>query len=210
MSNWTCPTCRNNDLLIIAIGVARERYWPQFWAHLAKSNPNVKTLSIDRTPNSALPCYAEALNYGLSIARFYSDEWILLTNNDVEITKPLKYFELSKNVLYGFERHEMALEPDGKRLLFPFICGWAYLAHRSVFEKIGEFDESFKPLFFEDVDYCWRAQSKGIALGFLDAEQWGIKHLDTVDRQDERAALRGDRREQYMRNLAYFRSKHDV
>ncbi len=204
--NWTCLTCRNNNLLIIAIGVARSEYWPQFWSHLVRSNPRLKTLSIDRTPQNSMPCYAEALNYGLSIANFYNERWIMLCNNDVMITRKLDTSDLNPNTLYGFERHELAT----KKGLFSFICGWAYLAHRSVFRVIGDFDEQFKPLFFEDVDYCWRAQEKGIEIAYLDSIRWGVHHLETSAREKERSILRSDKRDQYMRNLDYLKGKHDL
>ena len=42
-----------------------------------------------------------------------------------------------------------------------FINGCAMLIHRDVFEKIGFFDSSFF-MYFEEVDYCWRARRAGI------------------------------------------------
>jgi len=40
-------------------------------------------------------------------------------------------------------------------------AGAFLMLRRSVWEELGGFDEQFYPLWFEDVDYCWRARERG-------------------------------------------------
>jgi GT2 family glycosyltransferase len=53
-----------------------------------------------------------------------------------------------------------------------YVFGAAMLIRRSVFERIGLFDERFF-LYLEDLDFCLRAQSAGFSLLFVpDAHVW--------------------------------------
>lgn len=49
---------------------------------------------------------------------------------------------------------------------FPIQCAIsaAWLARRSVFEQIGDLDEAFSPVQFEDLDWCYRARQNGFSL----------------------------------------------
>lgn len=40
-------------------------------------------------------------------------------------------------------------------------AGAFLMIRRDVWEKLGGFDEQFSPLWFEDVDFCWRARQQG-------------------------------------------------
>ena len=40
-------------------------------------------------------------------------------------------------------------------------AGAFLMVRRKVWEELGGFDEQFYPLWFEDVDYCWRARERG-------------------------------------------------
>jgi GT2 family glycosyltransferase len=40
------------------------------------------------------------------------------------------------------------------------------MLRRAVWEELGGFDEQFYPLWFEDVDYCWRAREKGYRMHY--------------------------------------------
>jgi N-acetylglucosaminyl-diphospho-decaprenol L-rhamnosyltransferase len=40
-------------------------------------------------------------------------------------------------------------------------AGAFLMLRREVWEELGGFDEQFYPLWFEDVDYCWRARERG-------------------------------------------------
>lgn len=43
----------------------------------------------------------------------------------------------------------------------PYVTGAAMAIHRSVMDKIGLLDEMFHPIYYEEVDYCYRARSAG-------------------------------------------------
>ena len=43
------------------------------------------------------------------------------------------------------------------------------MVRRSVWQELGGFDESFHPLWFEDVDFCRRAGDRGYLLYFVPA-----------------------------------------
>lgn len=43
----------------------------------------------------------------------------------------------------------------------PYVTGAAMAIHRSVMDKIGLLDEMFHPIYYEEVDYCYRAKAAG-------------------------------------------------
>jgi GT2 family glycosyltransferase len=45
----------------------------------------------------------------------------------------------------------------------------SYILNRTIYEKVGEFDETFKKCFFEDNDYCYRMVLAGVNYQFQDA-----------------------------------------
>jgi GT2 family glycosyltransferase len=45
-------------------------------------------------------------------------------------------------------------------------AGAFLMLRRAVWEELGGFDEQFYPLWFEDVDYCWRAREKGYRMHY--------------------------------------------
>jgi hypothetical protein len=45
----------------------------------------------------------------------------------------------------------------------------SYILNRTIYEKVGEFDENFKKAFFEDNDYCYRMVLAGVNYQFQDA-----------------------------------------
>lgn len=55
-------------------------------------------------------------------------------------------------------------------LKFPYIPGTAFILHKSVFEKIGLFDETLHT-YWEDVDFSVRAFNLGIKMGPSDSMQ---------------------------------------
>ena len=40
-------------------------------------------------------------------------------------------------------------------------AGAFLMIRRDIWEQLQGFDEQFRPLWFEDVDYCWRAKETG-------------------------------------------------
>lgn len=49
--------------------------------------------------------------------------------------------------------------PDVKDMAY--VTGAAFAIHKSVREKIGLLDEMFHPIYYEEVDYCYRARAAG-------------------------------------------------
>ena len=45
-------------------------------------------------------------------------------------------------------------------------AGAFLMIRRDVWEELGGFDEQFYPLWFEDVDYCWRAKERGYRMRY--------------------------------------------
>ncbi len=61
----------------------------------------------------------------------------------------------------------------------------AWLAKRSVFERIGDLDEVFSPVQYEDLDWCFRAREAGFSL-WADArvEVFHFEHTTTAGSSD--------------------------
>ena len=55
---------------------------------------------------------------------------------------------------------------DGPPVLLDFVFGCAMLIKRQVIERIGLLDERFF-MYFEDIDYCYRATDAGFSVGYL-------------------------------------------
>jgi GT2 family glycosyltransferase len=66
---------------------------------------------------------------------------------------------------------------------FTYIGCGGMLIKKSVYDKIGLFDERFNPAYYEDPDYCFRLIQAGFKLGWC--QNCSIKHLShqTMDSQ---------------------------
>lgn len=149
---------------------------------------------LDRTVS-----YAEALNYGIELAH---GDWLVLTNNDVRIFNPIveRIEKLDKNKLYGFYMHD--------NVGCEYLSGWCYFLHRKLLDRVGLFDEQFKPIYFEDADYSIRAVKAGFALELLKREDWGIKH--DPDRGGVRNEIKHKYADVYKSNMNYLKGKHGL
>ncbi len=67
---------------------------------------------------------------------------------------------LAGNLLMGAHRHRNAQSHPGTRSVGQ-IAGACLMVRRHVFDELGGFDESFSPVFFEDVDLCQRLATAG-------------------------------------------------
>ncbi|MFC1623898.1 glycosyltransferase family 2 protein [Candidatus Omnitrophota bacterium] len=48
-----------------------------------------------------------------------------------------------------------------------YLCGASLAFRRDILNKIGFFDEGYKPLYYEDVDFAYRARSKGFKIRYV-------------------------------------------
>jgi GT2 family glycosyltransferase len=116
--------------------------------------------------SSNITIYEMAENLGVSgswnwliknaITHLYSD--FLILNDDVVLKKD----EATIGAL---------IEQGGENTFH--VCKSAYnwssfILNRTIYEKVGEFDETFKRCFFEDNDYCYRIVLAGVNYTFQD------------------------------------------
>ncbi len=150
--------------------------------------------------------FAKGINYGIKLAVAQGYDWILILNDDtvVKIDDIYKLIEEAneKNYLVS---GPLILSPDnkvwsaggiinkehfsggligygrdkwgGREKGVDFISGTAMLVKSQVFQKIGYFDEDYF-LYYDDVDYCYRAKNKGIASYIIPKVK--ITHLETI------------------------------
>ncbi|MFA6194664.1 MAG: glycosyltransferase family 2 protein [Patescibacteria group bacterium] len=88
----------------------------------------------------------------------------------------------------------------GQLKLVDWVSGAALAIRKSVFEKIGGWDERFF-LYFEDVDFCWRAKQRGFEIAVL--ESISIVHLGGRSLVKSR-----ERKKQYYLAQEYFFRKN--
>ena len=82
-----------------------------------------------------------------------------------------------------------------------YVFGTAMLIRRSVFERIGLFDEQFF-LYLEDMDFCLRAQEAGFSLLFVpQAHVWHKGSASTANHN-------GMRKYHFVKSTVHFAKKH--
>jgi len=130
--------------------------------------------------------FAKGMNKGIRFALKKGAERVLLLNPDTEVNKgfleplltngadvvgPIIKFKRKGQWVYDFggkinfwigrTSHDEYLKSDVKNLKSPdYLSGCCLLIRRKVFGKIGLLDERYF-LFFEDADFCLRAQKTG-------------------------------------------------
>ncbi len=164
---------------LIVVNNAKEKY-------IAKDFSNKKITVINNKKNLG---FAGGVNVGIQLALQKKADAVCLLNNDTIFTKPI-LLELCKQLKgsVGIVGPAIAFNKTHKRLydmggkvksLFlrtshievesiedkkakhvTYISGCCMLVKKEVFNKIGLFDESFF-LYYEDADFCLRAQEKG-------------------------------------------------
>lgn len=133
--------------------------------------------------------YGGALNLALSTLKASKDDYVFIINNDCQIqsdyffeklitsktdlTSPLIYDQVGGGRRYDcggkidriFGRHTHShsnLKPS--QIIYPdYISGVAMIAKKTVFDKVGLFDDKFF-MYFEDVDWCLRAKRNGFSM----------------------------------------------
>lgn len=119
--------------------------------------------------------YMQCLNTGL---RAMTGDWLILGNDDVECTAPYTELitSLDPNGFYGKNVRKKDLTWGAGRVI-TYVYGWIMVMHRSVFEKVGFFDEYYLHAGFDDIDYSWRAEQLGIPI--VEVPELPFVHLDT-------------------------------
>lgn len=149
---------------------------------LLRNEPNIEIILVDNGSDKPYPSnhdyklvrldpaghynYMAALNAGAKLA---TGDWLVFSNDDVEcrgaFTNTINSQKYSG--LYGMEiRQKPARWGAGRE--FCYIYGWLIIMHRAVWEIVGEFDEYYLHAGFDDIDYSWRCQEKGIPVKVLD------------------------------------------
>jgi len=105
--------------------------------------------------------FAKAVNQGLRLA---SGDYIAVVNNDTELV------EGSLQALCREDSVCIPKDQNNGYHLGPFFC-----MARSVYKKVGDFDEQFETGFYEDDDYMRRLEQASVAV--LKIESVRIDHL---------------------------------
>ena len=138
--------------------------------------------------------YASGINRGL----MFESDWYLILNNDILFHNPVSEVieKLDPNYLYSCEKKKVIPSlPVGDRLI-----SWAMVLSAKVFKDVGYFDENFIPMWYDDVDYSWRAMKAGYPLIEIDL---GIEHLERPRRERDI-----ENTKIVLRNYDYLKGKH--
>ncbi len=117
---------------------------------------------------------AKSWNFGIKDAFERGYEYALVLNNDIllhpeAINKMVERFEKDNNDLAIVSCMDIKGELDKPMYIFDYMLSnkkdikesehpnfSAFMINKESYERIGEFDESFKPAYFEDNDYHYR------------------------------------------------------
>lgn len=135
--------------------------------------------------------YGGAINHywrtdGRQFAREMRTTHILLLNNDTVVHTDDWLDILLDDMLkvdadvigLGHTYAELTMEPPEVLPVFSYIGGWCMMMPIDVWEKVGLFDEQFGVGFYEDKDWCFRAQSLGYRLAI--SHRVDVEHLNNT------------------------------
>jgi GT2 family glycosyltransferase len=194
-----------------------ERFTLPFLNSIYRNDPALDVIVVDNGSDTTYPAidkgllirsdeklsYAGGINLGMKAA---TSDWVMVANNDVLIHKPVseRIEALDPDELHGF--YLVSKELPG---LFDwdYLSGWCLIAHKRLWDAVGDFDENCKPMYFEDADYSVRAARAGFGLRLHDRNEWGIVHLED-SRHKERREYMDQHKEQRNAIKQYVRGKH--
>ena len=150
--------------------------------------PETEGITLVRTERL---CYAAAINRA---AREAPDaDWLMILSNDVAVEGPFAQLVASLP--------ECVAGPQDYRIGdWHFIVGWCVCVPRRTFDALHGWDENFVVSSWEDVDFSFRAQQRGLPLVVVDLP---LRHLDARQRFSL-PEFDGT----HERNRAYFERKH--
>ena len=196
----------------VIVGVGEwERYTKPLLDSMRLHNPDVSVVCVDNgsyypdyegvamVRTNTVVSYPEALNVGLQACN--SSDWYLILNNDILIEKPFSVADFDPGSLYGFIKYPF------KR--YEYLAGWAMFIPYDALVNVGYFDGELKPMWFEDADYCIRAQKAGFGLVVLDRKDVGIRHFED-ENMDERKLYMSKNLPSRQRNRQYVERKHGL
>ena len=163
---------------------------------------------------------AAAWNQGIVAA---GSAWVLFLNNDVVVTarwvEEMLEFAREKRVdivspairegpgNYDIDRYAQEFVARMKhRSRFGVADGICFMVRKTVFEKVGRFDENYQIGQFEDVDFFRRAAMAGFRLAITGRSF--IHHFGSVTQNHIRGVERNNSYE--AANRAYYRRKWDL
>jgi len=203
-----------NNLCFVIIGINEwEEFTLPFLSSIAKHEPTAKVVLVD---NGSIPAYPEhptvtkkvrsekiipfpsALNIGIQTALgFERIEWILPVNNDVIVEHPLNEDLLKASSLNGFCIRGISEHS--------FLSSWALVGSPELWKTVGNFDEHFAPMYYEDADYSLRAVAAGFPLNLIDRKLFGLAHLEK-----DRKTIKNSQLEAWTNNKQYLQKKHSL
>jgi GT2 family glycosyltransferase len=131
--------------------------------------------------------FLKASNVGLKHA---VEDRIILISTDVRVHEDIVDYPYMTNSLTGGRHLDWDTgwnTVDGK--IYPYIEGWILAAPKTVWERLGYFDERYSPNDMEDVDLSATASSKDIPLDIF--PDGYVSHLgaQTIKYGEEREAI---------------------
>jgi len=151
-----------------------ERYVPVFCVDNGSKEPYPKWGGVSIIRSNEIMGYAAGINFGIRFALEQVDaEWFVVLNNDVLVKKPFveNLLALDPKNLYGFYTWKDLFDWD-------YLSSWCLFISKNIWDQIGQFDEAFYPMYFEDADYSKRVLDAGYDLICLEREEWGFYHLN--------------------------------
>lgn len=165
---------------------------------LAKSFPSVRVLKMEK--NSG---FQEASNRGIS---FCKNRLVICLNNDMMVKrdcseqlaehfKDQEVFAVSTRVLLWdkktylagrryarFEKGNFILKDEDCKRLSPtlFATGGGCMLDKEKLLKLGGFDKLYAPLYWEDIDLCYRALKRGYKVLYDPQVVFYHKHKATI------------------------------
>lgn len=125
--------------------------------------------------------FAHSCNDGMALAQREGATHILLLNNDVEVWSADWLDQIVQTlgqgqVVVGKDYVDFNSATNVDDVMVPYIGGWCMAFSVELLREIGPLDVTFSPAFYEDVEFCARAQAAGYQLVGL-GEGLGIHHL---------------------------------